>query len=215
MSRKLCLLVDSLLVAVACSAQGSKGSAAKPPLDRSSTSLASLLPAGSPLLNQNLTFDSSFAKLAVEYEAKPDPALAKQIAASPAVAHILRHATNFDYDVPKDSPQDLVTYLLKPTSKQSERISTCKQSLAYFTGPMLADPGWIGDALRYLPAGFRFHGTLFLTFGYDIGGGYRAYGFAQLHSPPLSEPPSRTPVLRYSRAAPHRFYAIPAATSFV
>ena len=34
---------------------------------------------------------------------------------------------------------------------------------------MLADPHWVADALRYLPADFRFHGTLFLTFGYDIG----------------------------------------------
>lgn len=152
-----------------CSAQGTQRSAGKLPDDQSAVSLASLLSAGSPLAKQDLTFDSSFARLALQYEAQPDPALVERIATSPAVAHILRHARNFDYDVPKDSPQKLVTYLLKPAANQAERIETCKQSLAYFTGPMLADPSWVGDALRYLPADFRFHGTLFLTFGYDIG----------------------------------------------
>ncbi len=161
------LLIGSLIIAVASSAQTPKPPAK--PAKLSSVSLASLLPAGSPLAHQDLTFDSSFATLVLQYEAKPDPALLEHIAASPAVAHILRHAENFDYDVPKDSPQKLVTYLLKPASNQAERIETCKQSLAYFTGPMLADPTWVGDALRYLPANFRFHGTLFLTFGYDIG----------------------------------------------
>lgn len=34
---------------------------------------------------------------------------------------------------------------------------------------MLDDLGWVADALAYLPADFRFRGTLFLTFGYDIG----------------------------------------------
>ncbi len=153
-----------------CWAQDTKALSANPVVDRPSvSSLASLLPADSPLAKQDLTFDSSFAKLALQYEAKPNPALLAQMAASPAIAHILRHAQNFDYDVPKDSPQELVTHLLKPASNQAERVETCKQSLAYFTGPMLADPAWVNDTLRYLPADFRFHGTLFLSFGYDIG----------------------------------------------
>jgi hypothetical protein len=156
-------------VARACSAQGTKGGSMKQSADRDVSSLASLVLADSPLAEQELTFDGSFAKLALQYETKPDLALLTQIAASPAVAHIIRHAQNFDYDVPKDSPEKLVAYLLKPANNQAERIETCRQSLAYFTGPMLADPGWVNDTLRYLPADFRFHGTLFLTFGYDIG----------------------------------------------
>jgi hypothetical protein len=44
-----------------------------------------------------------------------------------------------------------------------------ERNLAFFTGPLLDDPHWVNDALRYLPAGFRFRGSLFLTFGYDIG----------------------------------------------
>jgi hypothetical protein len=34
---------------------------------------------------------------------------------------------------------------------------------------MLSDPRWVEDVLRYLPPDFRFHGSLFLTYGYDIG----------------------------------------------
>ncbi len=167
LGRQVPAFIASLIMAVAGSAQTRKPSAK--PAAPSSVSLASLLPAGSPLANQDLTFDSSFAKLALQYEAKPNPSLLEQMTSSPAIAHILRHATNFDYDVPKNSPQELVTYLLKPASDQAERIATCKQSLDYFTGPMLTNPGWVGDVLRYLPTNFRFHGTLFLTFGYDIG----------------------------------------------
>jgi hypothetical protein len=168
-NRKVGLFIGSLIVAIACSAQSTKGSAAKKFDQSSVVSLASLLPAGSPLANQDLTFDSSFAKLALAYEVRPDSILVNQIVASPAAEHILRHARNFDYDVPKDSLQNLVTFLLRPASNQPERIQTCKQSLDYFTGPMLADSAWVGDVLHYLPAEFRFHGSLFLTFGYDIG----------------------------------------------
>ena len=48
-------------------------------------------------------------------------------------------------------------------------MEVCERSTAFFSGPMLSDPHWVGDSLRYLPDDFRFHSTLFLTFGYDIG----------------------------------------------
>jgi hypothetical protein len=65
-----------------------------------------------------------------------------------------------------------------------DRADACARSLAFFTGRMQADRGWLADTLRYLPDDFRFsagspsragfprdgvEGTLFLTFGYDIG----------------------------------------------
>jgi hypothetical protein len=34
---------------------------------------------------------------------------------------------------------------------------------------MLSDQHWINDALAYLPSDFGNEGTLFLTFGYDLG----------------------------------------------
>ncbi len=131
--------------------------------------LRELVPAGDPLAAHDLSFDATFAREAIEYVRTDDPALILRLADSPAITHILAHARNFDYDVPKDSRTALVSSLLGPADQRSERSAVCQQSLATFLGPMLADPHWVNDALRYLPSEFRFHGTLFLTFGYDIG----------------------------------------------
>lgn len=130
--------------------------------------LRDLVPPADPLAVHDLSFDATFARQVVDYLRTHNANLVDRMAESPAIAHILRHARNFDYDVPKD-PRALVSSLLAPQGKQAERSATCEQSIAYFTGPMLADPHWVNDTLRYLPADFRFHGTLFLTFGYDIG----------------------------------------------
>jgi hypothetical protein len=131
--------------------------------------LRDLVPAGDPLAAHDLRFDASFARQAIEYVRTHDSALAAPLAESPAITHILNHARNFDYDVPKDSRMALVSSLLGPQGLEGERSAACQRCLAYFSGPMLADPHWVNDALRYLPADFRFHGALFLTFGYDIG----------------------------------------------
>jgi hypothetical protein len=131
--------------------------------------LRDLVRAGDPLAVHDLGFDASFARQAIDYLRTHDPTLAARLAESPAITHILNHARNFDYDVPKDSRTALVRRLLGPQSAEGERSAFCQRCLAYFSGPLLADPHWVDDALRYLPAGFRFHGTLFLTFGYDIG----------------------------------------------
>ena len=101
-----------------------------------------------------------------------DPKLAERMADSPAITHILNHARNFDYDVPKESRPALVEALLGAKTERAARSAICEQSIEYFSKTMLADPHWVADALRYLPADFRFHGTLFLTFGYDIGAAF-------------------------------------------
>jgi hypothetical protein len=135
--------------------------------------LRDLVKPSDPLSAQKLTFDATFARRALEYLDSRNPHLAEQMAESPAVAHILNHARNFDYDVPKDSPRLLVDSLLGPENKQAERRATCEQSVGYFVGPMMQDPHWVNDTLRYLPADFGFNGSLFLTFGYDIGVAFR------------------------------------------
>jgi hypothetical protein len=108
-------------------------------------------------------FDASFAREAVEYLHTGDAAALRQLAASPAAAYLLSHARNFDYDVPKDSAEALVSKLLRP-----DRAQACEQSIRAFDR-MARNPEWVGDALRYLPEGFRFDATLYLQFGYDIG----------------------------------------------
>jgi hypothetical protein len=122
-----------------------------------------------PLAAQDLHFDWSFAQLALQYLRSGDSSVLDRLAKSPAAAHLLNHARNFDYDLPKDSPEALVSSLLTPPSKHLAEIEPCERSIAFFSGPMLDDPHWVRESLRYLPDDFRFHGTLFLTFGYDIG----------------------------------------------
>jgi hypothetical protein len=131
--------------------------------------LSDLVRSQDALGTQDLHFDATFTSEAIEFLRSRSPALLDQIAASPAAAHLLSHARNFDYDVPRDSASALVGYLLQRPGNHIREIQTCEQSLAFFSGPMLDDPHWVGDTLSYLPSDFRFHGTLFLTFGYDIG----------------------------------------------
>lgn len=131
--------------------------------------LRDLVSPNDPLAQQDLTFDTTFAQLANQYFSSPDAAVLNQLAQSAAAHHLLDHARNFDYNVSKDSTQSLVAHLLHPSPHRAAQTKVCQGSLDYFTTHMLADPHWVNDTLRYLPADFRFHGSLFLIFGYDIG----------------------------------------------
>jgi Putative zinc dependent peptidase (DUF5700) len=157
--------VAFLCVLFFCHTAATQQSSAK----SASVELRDLVPSTDPLAAHDLAFDASFARQAIEYLRSNDRDLIEGMAESPAISHILNHARNFDYDVPKESRTALVSSLVGPQNKQAGRSAICARSIAYFSGPMLSDPHWINDALGYLPADFRFHGTLFLTFGYDIG----------------------------------------------
>jgi len=161
------------LAAVFVIASSGLGSAGPPgpsaSTERLLVALPSLVPASDPLAAQDLRFDARFAALALDYIRTGDERVSAELALQPAADHILAHARNFDYDVPKDSTKALVVSLLAPSPGRPQKAATCRKSLAFFIGPMLDDPHWVGDALRYLPSGFRFHGSLFLTFGYDVG----------------------------------------------
>jgi Putative zinc dependent peptidase (DUF5700) len=155
-------IASILLLAMALTAWAQQPS---PPIP-----LRPLVSATDPLAHQDLTFDATFAELTLRYLQTKDPAILKQLQDSPAAAHLLEHARNFDYDVPKDSAHALVAHLLAMAN--ADRIAACEGGIAYFSGPMLADPRWVNETLRYLPDDFRFHGSLFLIFGYDIGVAY-------------------------------------------
>lgn len=165
-----CVSIALLSIAVAQqSALTQSASAGNSSEARAVIRLSNLVAKSDPLAQQNLSFDASFAQEAIDYIHSPSPKLLDSMVESLAITHILNHARNFDYDVPKDSRTALVNNLLGPQDKQAVRLATCQRALAYFSGPMLADPHWVSDSLRYLPADFRYNGALFLTFGYDIG----------------------------------------------
>ena len=155
--RTACLLRNACTLA--CSQQ----------LPAQSATLRELVSARDPLAYQDLSFNSSFAQLSIEYLRSSDTSILTKLAISPGASHLLAHARNFDYDVPKDSTQALVSHLLALRSDRLANLEICKASLKYFTSQMVTDPHWLNDSLRYLPAGFRYHGSLFLIYGYDIG----------------------------------------------
>ena len=131
--------------------------------------LAQLIGPRDSLDAQDLWFDARFAEEALAYLDSGNAELLSGLAGETATLHLLNHARQFDYDVPKDSAESLVRSLLAGESGQGEHAAICRKSLAYFSGPMLDDVHWVADSLRYLPTDFQFHGSLFLTFGYDIG----------------------------------------------
>jgi hypothetical protein len=134
--------------------------------------LANLVGPGDSLAAQDLHFDARAAQDALAFIASHDAMSLDRLANSPALAHLLRHARAFEYDVPRESPRALALHLMKPDETLPRRVAASRKSLAYFTGPLLDDPHWVLDALSCLPRDFRFKGFLFLTFGYDIGVSY-------------------------------------------
>ena len=155
--RTACLLLNAC--SLACCQQ----------LPAQPASLRELVSAQDPLAYQDLSFDSSFAQLSIEYLRSSDTSTLTKLAISPGASHLLAHARNFDYDVPRDSTQAVVSHLLALRSDRLTNLEICKASLEYITSQMPADPRSLNDSLRYLPAGFRYHGSLFLIYGYDIG----------------------------------------------
>ena len=140
------------------------------PSQRALVTLRELVPSNDKLAEHDLSFQTSLARQAIEYLGANDPRLMEQMADSPAITHILNHAQIFNNnDVQKESRTALLNSLLGPWNTRAKRSATCARSLDYVSGPMLSDPHWVNDALAYLPTDFRFHGSLFLTFGYDIG----------------------------------------------
>jgi putative zinc-dependent peptidase DUF5700 len=133
---------------------------------RTPIALADLVSPEDPLRRHDLRFDARFAQLAADYLDSRDRRAISVLAGLPATQHLLAHAQQFDYDVPTGSAGALVEELLV---RSAGRQRTIRDAVAYFEGPLLDDPHWVNDTLEYLPADFRFHGTLFLIAGYDIG----------------------------------------------
>jgi hypothetical protein len=129
------------------------------------TRLRELVPVHDSLRDHDLTFDARFAHGVAEYLASPSDAAVEKLAQLPAVTHLLQHADRFDQRVP-NSAGALVRHLLARSAKHRDAIV---QSEAFFRGPLLDDPHWVGDVLRYLPPDYRFRGSLFLVAAYDIG----------------------------------------------
>lgn len=114
----------------------------------------------------SLTYDFSFVNLAIKYLETGNTNYLYQISELDATRHIFNHASKFGgYDGTK---LELVTDLLSPRDRQKKLLPIVKRNLEFAKN--LAKSGVIEKiTLQYLPKDFRFSGSLFFTFGYDIG----------------------------------------------
>ncbi|NOY36845.1 MAG: hypothetical protein GXO83_04655 [Chlorobi bacterium] len=117
----------------------------------------------------NVTYDFSFAELAIKYLETGDSIYLKKIATLEATDHIMDHAKHFDYDVPKDSKIALVSYLLSHRDEMKKNLNKYKRNLQYAENNIAQVDLAQKVCLQYLPDGFKYSSKLFYVFGYDLG----------------------------------------------
>jgi hypothetical protein len=128
------------------------------------------LVAPAPPTADGLALDSGFSETALHLLERPFGAPTANLEASPAMAHLLRHARHWDYEVPKESARALAAHLLDKVRRQPGGVATLRASLDHFNRALKSDPSWTADVLAFLPQDFRFQGAaLYLMCGYDIG----------------------------------------------
>jgi len=114
----------------------------------------------------SLTYDFSFAELAIKYLETGNPEYLYEISKLDAAAHLFNHALLANYGV-RGSKLELVTHLLSPIDEQRELLPIFKRNLN-FVKEHLTKSNIIEEVtLQFLPEDFTFSGTMFFTFGYN------------------------------------------------
>lgn len=116
-----------------------------------------------------LKYDFSFAELAIQYLETGDTCILSKISRLEAVDHIMNHAKKFNYNVPKSSNRKLVEYLLHPLEKEKLNLDRFKRNLKIAKEQVLQDDFIHERCKEFLPDEFQFTGSLFFTYGYDLG----------------------------------------------
>lgn len=127
---------------------------------------------GSCSVNQKphrLNFDFSFVEQALKYLESGDEKILDNLAQEPAAAHLYRHARDMDPGELTDSPLSLVKSLLTPREEKIDSIPLVKRNLAYARKYVEEDKTFLQAVLSLLPPDFFYDGSLFFTYGYDIG----------------------------------------------
>ncbi len=117
----------------------------------------------------NLTYDFTFADMAIHFLETGDSTWIGRIADLPATDHILNHAKRYHYNVPKDSKTNLVLSLLTPVEKKKLKLEGFKRNVKFAKEYIAKADLPQQECLNYLPEGFEYDGSLFFTFGYDLG----------------------------------------------
>jgi len=117
-----------------------------------------------------IKYDFTFAELAIDFLETGDTTILQKIAELEATKHIYNHATNFNKDhMPASSTLELVTHLLTPLENHKKYVPQVIRNIEYTKEHIVSTGISESIALQFLPKNFTFTGTLFFTFGYDIG----------------------------------------------
>jgi len=116
-----------------------------------------------------LTYDFTFAELAIKYLETEDSTYLFEMANLKATEHIFKHANQYKYNVPRKSKLSLVKYLLTPIEEKRNILVEFKRNLEYAKRKIAIIDFPQQACQNYLPHGFEYTGNLFFTFGYDLG----------------------------------------------
>jgi hypothetical protein len=125
------------------------------------------------IIKVGLTYDLTFACLAVRYLETGDSTYLKEISRTKAAGHLINHARYFNQGVPKASHLELVTHLLSPIETQRQKLDYFKKNLDFAVETIAKADFPQTIAKQYLPDNLELTGSMFFTFGYDIGVGFK------------------------------------------
>ena len=114
----------------------------------------------------SLTYDFSFAELAIKYLETGNSECLNEISNLDATIHLYNHALHNRMIKPTNSKLEFVTNLLSPIDKQRELLPIFKERLNFAKEDLVKSGIAEKTALQFLPTDFIFSGSLFFTFGY-------------------------------------------------
>lgn len=116
-----------------------------------------------------LDFDYSFVQMALKYLESGDDDILITISQGPAAAHLWRHSRDMNPQRSAGSRLSLVKALMVPHGGKKDSSHLVKRNIAYARKYLVEGGAFIQAALSLLPPDYRLNGSLFFTYGYDIG----------------------------------------------
>jgi len=116
-----------------------------------------------------MTYDFKFVELAINFLESGDTEILREISELAATDTIYNHARFYNYDVPTNSKLELVTYLLTPSDKYKEVLPQVVDNLIYAKENVTKHSLVEKVVMQYFPKEFLPSGSIYFTFGYDIG----------------------------------------------
>jgi hypothetical protein len=123
----------------------------------------------SVVIKGKVSYDFSFATLALQFLETADTNILYEIADLDASRHLLNHARRFNDHIPHASTISLVKHLLLPLDELPGSLPELKRNL-HFARQQLANSDLPQSVcIEYLPDDYELQANLYFTFGYDIG----------------------------------------------